>query len=101
MARLRFRITIIHLDEEEDVEGIDARVHNETHAVIEQLIGERVPVVESDRGGTELVINLGVRQLVDLFGKAGKFAPVHPEHKHTKDIYESLSFVVYGLMEKD
>lgn len=34
-----------------------------------------------------------------LFNAAGKIAGSHPFYEHTDEIYDSLSFVVYRMME--
>lgn len=39
MARLRFRVTTVHLDEDEEVEAIDAVVRDDTLVAVEGLIG--------------------------------------------------------------
>ncbi len=101
MARLHFRVVNIHLDEEEEVSSVWAVARDDTVAVIEGLVGAVERVGEPRRGGTESTIHLPHDEMVELFRKAGKFAPIHDEHKHTREIYESLSFIVYGLMERD
>ena len=98
MARLRFRISTIVLDEEEEVCSITAVVRDDTLAVIGKLIGEP-PVLHTSRGGTELTIVMPVGDVIRLFHACGK--TVGPDYEHTSEIYESLSFPVYRMIEED
>lgn len=105
MARLKFRITTIHLDDEEDAYGITAVVRDDTFATILDLLGAdaaNVAVSDTARGGTELTVMLAAPQMLELFRQVGKVAGDDPRYATgTSDVYDSLSCVVYGLMEKD
>lgn len=98
MARLRFRVVNIHLDEEEEVASIWAVVRDDTLTAVEKLIGAVERVGEPRRGGTENCIHLARDQVVELFDKAGKTTKDHLYHEHTQEIDDSLSFVVYQMM---
>jgi hypothetical protein len=102
MARLRFRVAAIYLDEEEDVERIDAVVRDDTLPVINDLIGA-VPVVSTARGGTELTITLDAVTIGKLFIAVGSLSPsiAGDRYKHTSEIWDSLSFVVHRMMDND
>lgn len=103
MAHLRFRVLNVYLDDEEDVKAIDAVVRDDTTRVIHDLVGDAgaEELGAPRRGGTEFVLRLTRSQIYDLFDKVGKTTGEHPDHEHTHEIYDSLSFVVYRMMEDD
>lgn len=101
MARLRFRVTTVHLDEDEEVEAINAVVRDDALAAVERLVGAVRRVGEPRRGGTELTVHLDAGEVGKLFHAAGRVSGLHPDHEHTDEIYDSLSFVVYRMMEND
>lgn len=100
MARLRFRLATIHLDEDEHVAAVETVVRDDTHRVVTELVGQ-VLVLESRRGDTELVVHLTRRQVLDLFDACGRFTDLTPGHEHTSEVYGSLSMVVHGLMDDE
>lgn len=101
MARLRFRVATVHFDEEEEVDAIEAVVRDDTLAVIRTLIDDVATLGNPRRGGTELTVGLDLNQVLDLCRAAGKTTGEHPDHEHTHEIYDSLSFVVYRMIERD
>lgn len=98
MARLRFRVVNIHLDEEEEVSSIWAVVRDDTLVAVERLIGAVEHVGEPRRGGTELCVHLPADQVMKLFNAAGHTTD-DLLREHASEIYDSLSFIVYRLME--
>lgn len=104
MARLEFRITTIHLDPDEDVEAITAVVRNDTLAAIGKLLShenaDQIDVVSSDRGDTEMTVKMPWPVVSALHSAAGTVDPETPEGKAVGvAVYDSLSQVVYGLMQ--
>jgi hypothetical protein len=95
-----FRISDIHLDEGHDVSGItvvlDAPYLTALNSAVEQPNDSRALVTRSERGDTELWLDLDVTQLLDLFRTAGGWTG---ETCAIPGAYDALSLVVYGLME--
>lgn len=99
MARLKFRVTGILLDEEEDVAVVAACVDNDAYEVITGILGE-VNTMDTRRGGTEMAISLPVTDALKLFGECGRMNGHDPRYaKGSSEIYDSLSAIVYGLIE--
>lgn len=97
MARLKFRITNIALDEEEDVSGITAVVRDDAYQVITDMVGP-VETTAAARGGTEITIALPIATVRDLFQKVGEINGLDPRHPVTTEVYDSLTAIFYGLM---
>ncbi len=100
MARLRFRVTTIHLDENEDVSAVEAVVRDDTLVAVEHLIGAVRRAGRPWPSGAQAVW-LDTAEIVKLFNAADKTTREHLCYEHTGEIYDSLSFIVYGLMDRD
>ncbi|MFF5261401.1 hypothetical protein ACFY4C_20860 [Actinomadura viridis] len=99
MARLQFRVISIALDAEEEVARITALARNDAYEVITGILGQ-VQTPTRERGGTEMTVILPVSQMLDLFRECGRMNGYDPRHdRGGHEIYESLSSVVYGLMD--
>lgn len=99
MAHLKFRITNIALDEEEEVASITAVARDDAYEVITGILGD-VDTIARERGDTEMTVVLPTPQMLDLFRACGGMNGLDPRHdKGGHEIYDSLSWVVYGLME--
>lgn len=98
MARLRFRITTIALDEEEDVSEVTAVVDGDTHRLISEVL-DSVTTTDTRRGGTETTIVLPVSDALELFDWCGKRNGLDEGWASSSEIWRSLSTVVYGLIE--
>ena len=99
MARLKFRTTNIALDEDEDVAEVTAVVRDDAYEVITSSLGQ-VRTTATARGGTEMTVVLPVGDAMKLFRECGAMNGLHPLHaKGSSEIYDSLSTVVYGLIE--
>jgi|SRR6516165_2602114 hypothetical protein len=98
MARLKFRLTTIALDEEEDVREVTAVVRDDTYRLITSLVGD-VQTISTARGGTELTIALPLDVMLKLFHEVGTIPGNDPRYAAgIEDIYESLTAVVFGLL---
>lgn len=98
MAKLRFRITSIALDEDEEVSGITAVVRDDTHQVITGMVGA-VDTSNVTRGGTEMTITMPVAQMSGLLRQCGKTTGEDPRAEHTHEIYDSLNWLFCSLMD--
>jgi hypothetical protein len=98
MARLKFRVSGITLDEEEEVAAITAVVRDDTLAIIRAMI-PGVTVADRRRGGTEMTITMSAPDMVKLFGECGQIRGTDPRSEHTSQVYDSIARVLYGLME--
>ena len=99
MAQLRFRITDLAFDEEEEVSMVTAIARDDTYQVIKELLDRPIVALQMARGGTEHTITLPVQDALELFRLAGRTTGGDPRHEHTHEIYNSLSWVVYSLIE--
>ena len=98
MANLRFRLTNIALDEEEDVATVTAVVRHDAYAIITKLIGP-VETTARERGGTEMTIKLPIDDASALFRACDKMSGEDPEPlKSSHEIYHSLALIFLGLM---
>lgn len=97
--RADFRVTRIDLDREEDVANVVAVTTPAVVKTIGEVLGAEPEVLATTRGGTEVELRLGSQQVLDVFNGFGKFPGSDP--RHCGDVYDSLSHVVYGLMEDD
>lgn len=99
MARLKFRITNIALDEEEDVSGITAIVRDDAYEVITDLIGP-VDTTAAARGGTEITITLPLAKTTALFRRCGEAFGSDLRYDITCEVYDSLTHIFFGLMRE-
>lgn len=97
MARLKFRISSIALDEEEDVSGITAVVRDDAYRIITDMVGP-VETTAAARSGTEITIVLPLSATRELFSRCGELNGLDPRHHVTGEVYDSLSTIFYGLM---
>ena len=97
MADRQFRLRSIGFDAGEEVAEVAAAVTGKARELITTLVGELValPVVE----GGELVVILPVADALKLFAVAGQTRGTDPDHEILHEVYNSLSVVVYGLIE--
>ncbi len=95
-----FRIATISLDEGHNVAGItvviDAPYLSTLNSAVMLPLDSRDLIVRSERGDTELWVDLDVRQLLDLFRTAGNWTG---DSMQIPGAYDALTLVVYGLME--
>lgn len=98
MPNPAFRLTSIALDENEDVSAVIAAASPSTLGVIRELIGDVSWSVVSE---TESAVTLPVADMRRLFRACGKLPGTDPRHEHTYPVYDSLSHVIYGLMEEE
>lgn len=94
---VRFRVTSIALDENEDVAAVTARAGTATLKVITDFLDDVSWTVVSEQ---ESEITLPLPDLLKLFHECGGLSGLDPRHEHTHRIYDSLSMVVYGLIEE-
>lgn len=94
---VRFRVTSIALDEGEDVSAVTARASTATLRVIGEFIDD-ISWTVIDESESEIVLPLP--DLLKLFRDCGDLSGLDPRHEHTHRIYDSLSVVVYGLIEE-
>jgi hypothetical protein len=98
MARPQFRLSVIALDEEENVREVTAVVRDDTYDLITGLRGD-VNTVGTARGGTETTIALPADAMSRLFHQVGTIPGNDPRYANgANDIYDSLTAVVYGLL---
>ena len=71
MARTQFRLSVIALDEEENVREVTAVVRDDTYGLITSLLGD-VNTVGRARGGTEMTITLPADAMFKLFAEVGE-----------------------------
>jgi hypothetical protein len=94
-----FRISTIRLDDDHDVSGItvvlDAPYLPALNVALGQDASAPMPA-RSERGGTELHIDLDVPQLLAVFRAAGSWTD---GTRQIPGAYDALTLVVYGLME--
>lgn len=95
---VRFRVTSIALDEQENVAAVTARAGSATLRVIAEFIDGLSWQVIDER---ESEIVLPLPGLLKLFHDCGGLNGLDPRHDHTHRIYDSLSMVVYGLIETE
>ncbi len=101
MARLKFRATRISLNEEEDVSEVTALVDIDAYGLITDILGP-VHTTVTARGGTEMTVTLPVADALTLWRACGSMNGLDPRYdKGSHDIWESLSRIVYGLIEED
>lgn len=95
-----WRIETITLDEDEEVASIIAVLDAPYLDRLDKLIWPQndgcATVVRRERGDTELWVSLDVGQLLALFRAVGSLTD---EAKNIPGCYDSLSFVVYQMME--
>jgi hypothetical protein len=96
-----FRISTIRLDDDHEVSGITAVIDAPYLPALNTAVGldpaSRDLAVRSERGGTELHIDLDVVQLLALFREAGSWTDATAQ---IPGAYNALTLVVYGLMEE-
>ena len=98
MARLKFRLTCVTLDKEEDPSDVAAVVDKDAYEVITEILG-KVTTHDIRRGGTEMAISLPINDASKLFHECGKINGLDPRYdKGSGEIYESLTMVFYGIM---
>jgi hypothetical protein len=98
MARLKFRLTCITLDEEEDPKDVAAVVDSDAYEVITGFLG-KVTTTDTRRGGTEMAIVIPIANASKLFHECGKLNGLDPRYgKGSGEIYDSLTMVFYGIM---
>lgn len=98
MAHLRFRITSIALDEDEDVSSVTAVVRDDAHDLMLGILG-RVATSDVKRGGTEMTVTLPLADMRKLFSEIGRIPGDDPRYElGVSEVYASLSMVFYGLM---
>jgi hypothetical protein len=99
VARLKFRVTRIDLDDDEYVSAVTAVIRDDTLGVVTQLIGE-VDVLSSARGNTEMTVRLPAATVARLFNEVGQICGDDPRYDAVgPDVHDSLSMIVYRLME--
>lgn len=81
-----------------DVSEVAAVVSTATLGVIRTFLGDIPWRVLSE---SESEITLPVLGALTLFRECGKLNGYDPRHEHTYLIYDSLSHIVYGLIEDD
>lgn len=95
-----FRISTIRLDEDHEVSGITVVLDAPYLPALNTAVGHepasRDLVTKSERGDTELHIDLDVVQLLALFRTAGGWTD---KTTQIPGAYDALTLVVYGLME--
>lgn len=99
-----WRIETITLDEDEEVASITAVLDAPYLDRLDKLIWPQndgcATVVRRERGDTEVRVSLDVGQLLALFRQVGNLTDLpEDEAKNIPGCYNSLSFVVYQLME--
>ena len=98
MGNPKFRLTSIALDEQENVSAVTAAVSTSTLAVIREFLGDVGWTVLSE---SESSVTLPAPEMLELFRACGKLSGRDPRYEHSHEIYDSLSRVVYGLIETE
>jgi hypothetical protein len=98
MADGQFRVTMIALDEDEEVSAVTAAVGTATLGVIRDFLPGINWTVLSE---AESEIVMPVQDALRLFRECGKLNGLDPRHEHTHRIYDSLCNVVYGLISDE
>lgn len=96
MSNPRFRLTSVAFDEREDVSSVTAAAGTATLAVIREFLGDVPWTVLSE---AESSVTLPAQDMLRLFRECGKLNGFDSRFAHTHRIYDSLSHVVYGLIE--
>ena len=97
MSNPKFRLTSIVFDESEEVSAVTAAAGTSTLAVIREFLGNVPWTVVSE---SESSVTLPVAEMLKLFRACGSLPGTDPRYEHTHPIYNSLSLVVYGLIEE-
>lgn len=92
----RCRVSSVAFDEDQEVAAVTMIVSTSTLEVIRSFLPETEWTVRSE---TENEVTLPVHACTALFRHAGHVTGLDPRHPHTTQIYESLTMVVYGLMD--
>lgn len=98
MANPKFRLASVAFDENEDVSSVTAVASASTLAVIREFLGDIGWTVLSE---SESSVTFPVSQALELFDATGKVNGLDPRSEHTSPVWNSLSTVVYGLIETE
>lgn len=93
-----FRVTTIHLDRDQEVSAVQAVADDVTVDWIRLTVSGGMDITGGDPQGT--LIRMPVTTMLELFRAAGKVPGNDPWGPHAHVIYDSLSHVVYGLIEE-
>jgi len=94
----RCRVSSVAFDEGQEVSTVTMIVSTGTLEAIKAFVPEATWTVRSE---TENEVTLLVQDMLTLFRHAGRTSGLDPRYPHTSQIYDSLTMVVYGLMEDD
>ena len=98
MSNPKFRLASVAFDENEDVSAVTAAVSTSTLGVIREFLGDVPWTVLSE---TESAVTIPAPEVLRLFRACGKLPGTDPRYEHTHEVYDSLSLVVYGLIETE
>ena len=93
-----FRVTTIWLDRDQEVSAVAAVADDITVDWIRVTVSGGMDITGGDPQGT--LIKMPVTTMLELFRAAGKVPGNDPWGPHAHVIYDSLSSVVYGLIEE-
>ena len=93
-----FRVTTITLDRDQEVSAVQAVADDVTVDWIRLTVSGGMDITGGDPQGT--LIRMPVGTMLELFRLAGKMPGTDPAYPHAHVIYDSLSRVVFGLIEE-
>lgn len=97
-----FRVVRINLDEDENVFGVRVRASYRALQVMRELIG-KVEVHQARQGAddTHVFVILPLFQMRQLKATTGKIRGDDPRSAVTGRMYDSMSMVLYSLVDTD
>lgn len=94
MSKAGFRITSIAFDDAEEVKSATAIASGASLAFV------RAHALEAQiADGDPAQVTLPAAVIVRLHREAGRLTGTHPEHEGSHPVYNSLCWVIYGLIE--
>ncbi len=99
MAKLKFRVTTIALDDEEDVASVTAIVRDDAYQVLTGILGWE-PATATARGGTEMTVELSAADMMTLLRECGSISSYDPRYDAgSGEIYAAMNWIYYSLMD--